>query len=349
MVRRLRFWLVAFGLLTALLGAELLPVSEVYSLQIARRALAMNTNIVGQTAQYEIRFNGIGSGAVGSIRLQLCREDPFVGQPCTGPAGLDMTAAVLVSQSGMTGFVIHPSSTANELVLSRTPAAAMTGSSTYTLSGIVNPSAPGTYYGRLETFATDDATGSNSDFGGLAIAILPSGVSVQTVVPPFLLFCIGNTIQPYDCDTAAGNYIDFGNFSVSTARTGQTQMLAATNADGGYTIRALGTTLTSGVNTIPPLTSSDVSRPGVAQFGMNLRMNSSPNAGRDPQGSGLGQPMANYNIPNYFHFNSGDVIAASTVPDEYRLYTASYMVNISKDQAPGIYVTTLMYIALATF
>jgi hypothetical protein len=67
------------------------------------------------------------------------------------------------------------------------------------------------------------------------------------------------------------------------------------------------------------------------------------------QGSGVATIGAGYNTPNSYKFVSGDVIASSTTSDAYRLYTISYIVNIANGQAPGIYVTTLQYIALATF
>lgn len=317
--------------------------------QLQQRTLHMSSDLVSDAnVEYELSFSDQTSGLVGSVRLQLCSNDPFPGKPCTAPVGLDVSSATLTYQSGMTGFSVG-SATANEIVLSRPPGAATAGTSTYRLSGVVNPSVAGTMFGRIETFATANATGVSHDDGGLATAIILGNFNFHSEVPPYLTFCIGQTIVGYDCTTATGSYIDFGELSMNRTATGQTKLLIATNADFGYTIRVQGTTLISGINVISGIASRDVSRQGTAQFGMNLRANSSPSGGQDPSGLGMGQAMSDYNVPNQFKFLSGDVVAGYTHPDNLRIYTATYIVNVPKGQAPGVYVTTLTYIALASF
>ncbi|MCA9327202.1 hypothetical protein KDA14_01615, partial [Candidatus Saccharibacteria bacterium] len=102
-------------------------------------------------------------------------------------------------------------------------------------------------------------------------------------------------------------------------------------------------------NTIAALAAPDVSRVGVSQFGMNLRANSSPSAGQNVVGSGVGVVAAGYNTPNFFKYASGDVLVSSIDPEYFRLFTATYIVNVGASQSPGVYVTTLQYIALASF
>ncbi len=353
-MRRQRVLNITFASLTALLLIGVVGPFGLYTVRAAEfgtRQLKMSTNATNATATYELAFSGQSPGMVGSIRLQLCANDPFYGTPCTPPAGLDMSSATLGPQSGMTGFTKHASSTANELILTRTPGLSNLILNSYTIQNVANPSNSGTIYGRLETFPTIDATGPHTDAGGLAIAYLNTNIGVQSTVPPYLLFCIGNTVQAYDCSTADGNFTDFGEFRPTATATGQTQMLVATNAEFGYTIRAMGTTLTSGINTIPPLSTPDISRKGVSQFGMNLRANSSPPAGRDVSTSGIGYGtiMPAYNTPNYFTFIPGDTLVQSTSPDNKRLFTVTYMVNVSDKQPAGAYVSTLTYVALASF
>ena len=351
-MRRQRVFSITFAALMALLFIGTVGPFGIVSTkaaELATRQLKMSSSTIDAIAQYELSFSGQTTGSVGSVRLQLCENDPFYGTPCTAPAGLDMTTASLVAQTGMTGFSIHPSSTVNELVLTRTAGATTAGMATYTLTNIKNPSNAGTIYGRLETFASEDATGPRRDAAGLAVAYLSGGIGVQSTVPPYLLFCIGNTLQAYDCSTANGNFTDFGEFSTTATATGQTQMIVATNAEFGYTIRAMGTTLTSGINEIPPLTTPDISRRGVSQFGMNLRANNVPPSGRDVVGSGAGAVRPAYNSPNYFAFIPGDTIVQSLAPENKRLFTVTYMANVSRSQAPGAYVSTLTYVALASF
>jgi hypothetical protein len=326
-----------------------LRISTVSGANLASRELHIADSEAGVTTIYKITLSGQSAGTIGSIRLQLCTNDPFPGTPCTAPGGLDFLGSNLASQSGMTGFSIHLGTTANELILTRVPAASVPGVVVFELTNVVNPAAGGSYFGRLETFVSTDATGASTDASGLAFAISQGQVNVQSVVPPYLLFCAGNTVQAFDCTTAQGNYVDFGEFSPTQTATGQTQMIVATNADFGYTIRVLGTTLTSGINVIPAVNFPDISRIGTSQFGLNLRANSTPPVGNNVQGTGVGTVMPDYNSPNFYKFLSGDVLVSSVDPDYIRLFTVTYIANISSSQAPGIYVSTLQYIALASF
>ncbi len=336
-------------LLPAVLGGVVFWVQQAQSIELQVRSIRLSNSVASSSARYAFSFVHQSSSAVGSVRFQICANDPLIGQPCTPPTGFSAAGAVLEVQSGINGFTISPASTANQIILTRAPAVpAPNVTAAYEFSGVVNPTNAGTYFVRVESFGSVDATGPNLDYGGLAFNINGS-LSINVTVPPFLLFCTGVTIQPYDCDTATGAYTDFGDFSPTATRTGKTQMLVATNAEYGYTVRAFGPTLTSGVNTITPLATPDVSRQGVSQFGMNLRANVNPFVGQDVQGSGAATIGAGYNTPNSYKFVSGDVIASSTTSDAYRLYTISYIVNIANGQAPGIYVTSLQYIALATF
>lgn len=346
-----RVALVAIAATAAVLSPLYSTVPRAAAADFTTRRLAMSDALVGVTnVHYNLSFSGQSAGNVGSVRLQICANDPFPGNPCTVPAGFDISSAQLLSQSGMTGFTIYGAlTTTNEIVFTRTPGPTNAGTAAYELAGITNPTNPGTYYGRLETFASTDASGPSQDAGGLAIAFTGDDLSIHTYVPPYLAFCIGNTIPEEDCATAEGNYIDLGELSSTRTATGQTKLLVATNADYGYSLTVLGTTLTSGVNIIPAMTTPDVSRPGTSQFGINLRANTTPTSGSEPSGMGRGTPAADYNIPNKFKFASGDLLASYNDPDYYRMYTADYIVNVGKDQPAGVYVTTLTYIALATF
>jgi hypothetical protein len=322
--------------------------SHVSALQLQNREVRMNNPSASATSNYRFSFETASSSNIGSIRFQLCSNSPLEDDPCTAPSGLDVSGATLLAQSGITGFIISPLTTANELILTRTSAATTPVATVYEFEDIINPDSIGTYFGRIATFASEDITGPSVDFGGLAFQI-NGGLSLQTEVPPYLLFCTGATIQPYDCDTATGSYIDFGDFSPNITSTGTTQMLVGTNAEFGYTLRVAGTTLTSGINTITQLTSPDVSKRGQSQFGMNLRANGTPPVGANVQGPGVATVAPGYNQVNFYQFNSGDIVASSVSTDAYRMFTASYVVNVSQNQAPGYYVATLVYIALASF
>ena len=66
-------------------------------------------------------------------------------------------------------------------------------------------------------------------------------------------------------------------------------------------------------------------------------------------GSGTGTPAPSYNTSNQFIFVNGDKIAQATTSTNFNRYTISYIVNVSEDQAPGIYATTITYTSIANF
>jgi hypothetical protein len=334
-------------LVVLLIAAGLLYFSRAYG-ALLQRSLTMGDSQPSSTTSYIATFDLPSNKNIGSIKIQLCANSPLEGEACTAPTGTDLTAATLSDQTGEVGFSISPLSDANTIILTRTAALSTSTTSTYTFDNVINPSAPGVYYGRLETFASEDATGANNDFGGVAFDIA-NALGVTTTVPPYLLFCSGITITGFDCATASGNYVNLGNFSSTSASSAQTQMLIATNAGGGYNVRASGNTLTSGNNIINAIGTGDVSRPGVSQFGINLAANTTPAVGEDPQGTGLATVIPGYDIPNFYKFVPHDVIVTRNDSDEYKKFTVSYVVNVSAGQPVGIYVTTLTYVCLANF
>lgn len=261
---------------------------------------------------------------------------------------MDVSQANLVDQTGPGGFSISNASTANVLVFTRSPAFTPVTNVSFHLDNIVNPSNAGSYFVRVLTYASNDGSGSASDYGGIAFAIT-NLIAVTAEVPPYLAFCTGITISGLNCANAAGDYIDFGELSPKKTSHGSSQMLVATNAEQGYSITAGGTTLTSGNNTIPPLFTGDISRPGVGQFGFNLTANTTPAVGSNPIGPGVSFPKPEYNQQNVFRFVNGETIVSNTVPEDVRQYTSSYIVNVPVNQAAGVYVTTVTYVCLANF
>lgn len=344
----LRRSLVVF-VMAAVLIVGLRPlVFRTQAAQLPNRSVILTNSAPSGISSYVFSFDLASSSDIGSIQFQFCANTPIIGMVCDVPAGFDASAAVLTAQSGELGFTIKPGTDPNVLILTRTATAPTPGPVQYDFDNIVNPSTAGSYYVRIQTFQTEDVSGPNTDYGGLAFAITTS-VQVKTIVPPFLLFCSGVTISGTDCSTASGNYINFGELSSNVAKTGSTQMVVATNAKDGYTVQMNGTTMLAGNKTIPALVADDVSRPGTSQFGVNLRRNADPSVGANPSGPGSGTATADYAIANRYRFVSGEHIASAPAPDLYRKYTVTYLVNVAKDQPPGIYASTITYICLASF
>jgi len=332
---------VGVGLLALLLPAFGSP-------DLALRSLQLSNSQASQVGQYEVAFTIQDASAVGSLKLEFCSNSPLEGFSCTAPNGFDVSNASLVQSNGFIDMSIT-NRTANSLVLSRPPTPVTPPLTViFTLTGVTNPSDNGSYYLKLSTYGSVDASGSRISFGAMAFAI-NTIINISAEVPPYLLFCAGVTISGLDCSNVTGNYINFGNLSVNQSSSAASQFLAATNAANGYNVSVSGTSLTSGNNVISALSAQDISRPGVSQFGMNLRANSDPSIGADPTGPGSGQPSTDYNTPDKYTFRSGDIVAGSGAVEDYRKYTASYIVNISRNQASGVYASTLTYTSTANF
>jgi hypothetical protein len=60
-------------------------------------------------------------------------------------------------------------------------------------------------------------------------------------------------------------------------------------------------------------------------------------------------PTTNYDQPNFYRFDSNDVLVSTTQPDNSRTYTVSYIANVPTNQAPGVYATTITYVCTGTF
>ncbi len=313
------------------------------SLQIADPKPAQ-TNV-----NYTVGFSVTGAGYVlGSFTLLFCDNTPLIGQPCDPPVGFDASTAIITNQTGISGFTIAPGATANSLLLTRVPTFVNAADIRIELSGITNPTNKGTYFGRIQTYSSDDATGVAVNEGGVTFAITPP-IDIATYVPPYLYLCVAVTLPGYLCSGAVGNFVDFGELSANQTRTGTSQFLVATNAGAGFVVYVIGIPPTSGNNVIPAMTTRGPSQTGVSQFGINLRDNSNPDVGNDPVGAGSGTIAPDYNIPNQFKFFYGQALVSSNTTTADKKFTTSYIINVNRNQKPGVYNTTLLYIALATF
>jgi hypothetical protein len=106
--------------------------------------------------------------------------------------------------------------------------------------------------------------------------------------------------------------------------------------------------MTSGTNQINAIMPLGTSQTGFSQFGLNLRANLSPPVGADMSG-GSGSVTPNYNNPNFFRYNDGEVVASAIGPTEIALFTVSYIVNVNTVQPAGVYNTTITYVCTAGF
>jgi hypothetical protein len=310
------------------------PISAAF---LTNRSVQVGISTPLAVTSHTFTFNIPSTNNVGSIQFEYCLNDPFIDSPCTPPNAIDVTNAVLSSQTGEVGFSIHANTTANKLILGRSPTVTFPGISVYQLDNITNPNETNqSIYVRIGTFASNDGSGTPIDSGGVVFST-SGNFGLTAYVPPYLKFCVGITVD-INCVNPVGFNIDLGTLLNSTARFATSQMAAYTNDESGYLIMMQGASMTSGHNVIEALATPLPSLVG-----------NSPTVGADPIGSGNGTPTTDYNQPNRFMFNDGDTVVSSTIPTESNLFTVSYIVNVSAQDPPGIYATTISYVAMASF
>lgn len=318
--------------------------------QVLNREIRMSSAIAGvSNVIYRVSFDIPVNSNVGSTVIEFCDNNPFPEEPCTAPAGFSATGTAPNAQSGIMNFGLNPGSTVNKVILSR-PAAALFGPGTvrFELNNIRNPFAVAPFYARITTYPTLDGTGPWNNSGGIALMTSES-FNVSATVPPFLYFCAAISFSGYDCDSATQYVEQFGEFSTVVTKTATSQMILGTNADFGLTVTVNGTSLTSGNDIIMPMSAQRPSVKNTPQFGLNLRANNDPAVGTDPMGPGGAIAAPGYDTVNRFKFASGDTVITADDVVDYRKFTVSYIVNINKSQAPGMYSTTLTYNCLANF
>lgn len=318
------------------------------AMRLQDRSLYMNSTDPGDTTFYRLGFRYMSPDPVGSFELLFC-QDPIPYHPCDIPPGLSTATATLEDQTGETGFAITQRSS-NRLVLSRVAAPPSNHKSSYMLDNIVNPlNTEQAFAIRIKTFASTNATGPQIDFGSVRGQVV-DGIVIETQVPPMLIFCLAQEVE-YNCTgTNEVHYEDIGHLDPSYTLTGQSQMAVGTNASGGFAIIANGTPMAAGTNVIKALEQPTPSQPGVNQFGINLVANSAPFVGNDPEGDWANAVVsADYGQPDTYKFVPGDIVAYSPNVSLMKKFTVSYIVNSQVDLKPGVYTTTVNYIATGRF
>ncbi len=176
------------------------------------------------------------------------------------------------------------------------------------------------------------------------------GITLETQVPPMLVFCVAQQVQDNCSSTNDNFYTDMGELSSKETLTAQSQMAVGTNASGGFAITANGIPMSAGTSVIDSPSTPTESKQGTDQFGINLVANNTPAVGEDPEGiwaNAVASP--DYGMPNHYKYVPGDVVAYSPNVSLMKKFTVSYIVNSSDNLRAGVYTTTITYIASGRF
>lgn len=261
----------------------------------------------------------------------------------------------------------------NCLAVTRSSASSVSGAVTltYTVNSshyITNPtSANSTFFIRITTYS-DAAYSTAVDSGTVANSTAQS-VNITALVQETLNFSVGTTVTAPSTNCTA--FSDSGNLalgnvngvlSYTQAYDGHSYFRVSTNAGNGTAVFYSGGTLTSGANTITAIgTSAASSTVGSPQFGLAI----DPSDTESGSGYSFSQlsSTAPYGNGNGTITNGGSAqfafsTASATTPVQIASSSGTitcdtgsvrYIGNISTTTPPGIYTTTITYIAAPTY
>ena len=150
--------------------------------ELLNRSLEVYNPLPSAISSYQFNFDTPTAGTVGSILFQFCSNSPTFGVDCIAPTGFDASQGFMSSQSGIGGFSFVSGMPQNEILLSRNPNFAAAQSNSYLFQNIVNTSDVGESFARVSTYATSDASGPQTDDGGMAYSITNS-LDIAAEVP----------------------------------------------------------------------------------------------------------------------------------------------------------------------
>jgi hypothetical protein len=340
------------GLITMMYLLMLLP-TYASAAQISSRKVTLSSSssaASNATTTYTFNFTVPSSTVLQSLSADVCTTPSGT---CTTPTGFSVSSSTLASQptnlGDASGWAVS-TATAGSLRISKSGnVAAPTGAQTLVFGNVQNPTtANQTFYARISTFSAANWTSAVDT--GVVAASTASQISLTASVDESLTFCTGTSgITSSSCAGATGSAVSFGTLSASATNSGLSQIGVGTNGNTGYAITVNGATLTSGSNTITALASQAAASTGAKQFGLNLRANTTPSVGVDPDGAGSATVNANYNTANQYRFVTGDVVASVGAADQFKRFQVSYIANIDTATAAGTYTATMNYICTPTF
>ncbi|HEX5796825.1 MAG TPA: hypothetical protein VFX86_00360 [Candidatus Saccharimonadales bacterium] len=161
--------------------------------------------------------------------------------------------------------------------------------------------------------------------------------------------------EPYLEVYVTGGSTDLGDLSPSSAATTTSTFYVRAYLASGYSVIMASDPPSYGAEQIDPLSTQTASTPGVEQFGINLRANTSPiTFGADPSQApdssfGFGYAAPGYDTANVYRYIKDDVIARSDKSSGRTDYTISYIYNISNLSPAGLYVFTQDLIVVGTY
>ncbi|HEU4914660.1 MAG TPA: hypothetical protein VFT16_04650 [Candidatus Saccharimonadales bacterium] len=382
-VRRGSLLTMALALFGLWAVADVFLLGHADAAQITSRKMTLSSSANGNIttgaalsgtngAKTKHTFDFTTSGAsVGSIEFQYCTT-PLPGTTCTAPTGLDASTVTTIGGTSATGWSLGTAGnapTASRIRITHTAAAINTVNFAFgTGSGgatdyIKNPTTDNTsFFVRITTFS-DTAWTTSVDQGTVANATADQ-IDITAKVQETLNFSVGSTFTAPTASCVAltnanlplGSPSD-GVLDFTQAYDAHSYFRLSTNANGGTVIYYSGDTLKNGSNTISAIgTTATASAPGTSQFGLGIDSGDTNHsftnlASTSPYNQANGVLSAG---TTKFAFSTASVTAPAQIASAAGTVTCDtgsvrYLGNISTTTPPGIYTTTISYLAVPTY
>ena len=343
--------------------------------QLLERSVALSsasTDATGVT--YEVNFTAVN--AAGAFVVDFCSNTPVIGQPCTAPAGMDVSAA----SSATPGFTDVDASATHVVVAGSIAADDVVS---VALNGITNPSEAGSLYARILTYASDtdadgytsediDSVGAPIDDGSVAISITDTiGVSVDVLES--LTFCVSKNVVGINCADTEPPLVELGELidgdrvlTPTDVSEGVINAQISTNALGGAVVRLKSGTDCGGMkrpgvdpcDIAPALDDGIVA--GQARFGVKAAA-SADTPGADVLGTFQPASGSIYNSSTFaLNYAENDITGVTSAFGDPFLDTAgapasnknvqlTFGASITDNTPAGVYSTSLNLIATGKF
>lgn len=377
-----RYLVAAVTLLVATLITAIMPIVAGAAQVTARSAALSNSSPTTTGVSYQFKFTPPSAAA--EIVIDFCQNSPLIGATCTTPiVGFDASTATVAGFTKTAG-----KSSATRYVGTAGTITAST-ENTVTLTGVTNPTNPGTIYARVLTYAasgTDNYTdptdiGTPTDEGGIAISIVPS-IGVSAAVLETMTFCVSGEateiLDPGCTGTLTAPTLELGEtvgtekaLSTGAVSTGSVYTQLSTNAIGGAVVNLKSNIACGGLQRfgasdcgIAAALPGDVTQFtdltfGTAKFGVKL--GTVQNAGSTYNGTLQAAATSSYDTTNYkMNWVNGNLTGVSSTYGDPILDTNNAPVNnkvmgltfgasISDNTPAGKYSTTMNLVATGKF
>lgn len=382
--RRSGYSLASIGLLLGMVAPSLVPVFATAG-TLTNRSIAMDSSTADAAgAEYKVTFTT--SDDTQTVAMDFCDDSPIAGIACNAPSGFSVASASAAFTS--TGAANKPSGTvsvanasANHIEVAGTGASTGSGTFVFTLSGVHNPTAVGSFYARIYTYAgaedyTDEThLGTTLDTGSVALATT-NDVGITAAVRETMTFCVSKTAPTSNCGGTDNPSLTLGegtapNIALDSTHlsTGTNYAQISTNAASGAVVNLKSNRTGCGGLVRVGAANCDIKPSGVntngnaaigsALFGLTVGTPASASGATNP--SGTFQAAGSYNSSTYYmDYVTGDatgvtspygspVLNTNSLPINNKNIPLTFGASVSNTTPAGLYSATLNMIATGTF